>query len=412
MPTGTHYEILQVQPTADFEIIQAAYRRMVLRYHPDRNDSADAREMTQQLNQAYEVLSDPAKRAAYDKELSAKSEPSRPSRGRNTHSRTASDSDSPSWFNAVLPTRAWVTGILGALVISSFLAVVGSGESANPFAWFSNAEEIVGVVDLETAMNTPTRSNAVGSVTASEASSPSSSLSPTAVPTATAVPSLTVRELFILESNGEITPVLTALMVKLINQGLNPSLDQPGAITVTSVTPTVDVCRHVECVGGTIPVGQNDSISLNAMVEPINPLTDRHYIVWLADLNGSTLNSQRIRWSEEQLASTLADDDAGRAKFLSLESPVFDISVPEFIKDYNDLFLSGLEEVENEAIIECSLSIGPDRAVEVGNLDCLSQPTPVFQLDAVQVAEVLNRHFIIELMLESEFLERGLDSND
>ncbi|MDE0721622.1 MAG: J domain-containing protein [Dehalococcoidia bacterium] len=33
MPSGTHYEILQVQPTANFEIIQAAYRRMMLRYH-------------------------------------------------------------------------------------------------------------------------------------------------------------------------------------------------------------------------------------------------------------------------------------------------------------------------------------------------------------------------------------------
>nr|MBC8280940.1 J domain-containing protein [Chloroflexota bacterium] len=343
MPTGTLYEILQVQPTADFEIIQAAYRRMVLRYHPDRNDSVDAREMTQQLNQAFEVLSDPIKRAAYDQELSAKREPRRPSHGPSTSSQATSDDASPSWFNAILPTRAWVTGILGALIISSLLVVVGSGESANPLDWFSDAEEIIGAFDQEAATNAPAGSNPIGSVAVSQETPPSLP-NPTAIPTATAVPPLTVRDIFILESNGEITPILAALLLKLTNQGLSPSLDQPGAITVTSVTPTVDVCRYVECVGGTLPVGQNDPITLNAMVEPINPIADKHYMVWLADLDGSTLNAHRITWSEEHLGNTTADKDSGRVKFISITSPIFDISIPEFIKDYNDVFLRGLEE--------------------------------------------------------------------
>ncbi|MBC8279563.1 MAG: hypothetical protein H8E48_02145, partial [Chloroflexi bacterium] len=55
---------------------------------------------------------------------------------------------------------------------------------------------------------------------------------------------------------------------------------------------------------------------------------------------------------------------------------------------------------------------GPDGSVVVGNLDCASQPTPQFQMDAQQFTEILGRHFIVELMLESEFLERGLNSND
>jgi curved DNA-binding protein CbpA len=73
MPEYNLYEILQVQPSADSEIIQAAYRRLILRYHPDRNDSADAQEMTQRLNRAYEILSDPKRRTAYDRDSSGTS---------------------------------------------------------------------------------------------------------------------------------------------------------------------------------------------------------------------------------------------------------------------------------------------------------------------------------------------------
>ena len=63
------YELLQVTPNADPEIIQAAYRRLILRYHPDRSSEPNAAEMTQKLNAAYEILNDPVKRAEYDREL-------------------------------------------------------------------------------------------------------------------------------------------------------------------------------------------------------------------------------------------------------------------------------------------------------------------------------------------------------
>src|SRR5579871_2407598 len=61
-----YYEILQVSPHADAEVIQAAYRRLCLKYHPDRCTEANANEMMKLLNEAYEVLSDAAKRNAYD----------------------------------------------------------------------------------------------------------------------------------------------------------------------------------------------------------------------------------------------------------------------------------------------------------------------------------------------------------
>jgi curved DNA-binding protein CbpA len=67
-PTGQadHYKILQVDPEADPEVIQAAYHRLARKFHPDVGGSADAERMAR-LNLAWEVLRDPDRRAAYDR---------------------------------------------------------------------------------------------------------------------------------------------------------------------------------------------------------------------------------------------------------------------------------------------------------------------------------------------------------
>ena len=84
------YEILQVHPSAHPEIIQAAYRRLALLYHPDTNPAPDAGEMMARVNRAYEVLSDPEKRAEYDHSRVTQSEPApqetRPRRRRGSSS--------------------------------------------------------------------------------------------------------------------------------------------------------------------------------------------------------------------------------------------------------------------------------------------------------------------------------------
>ena len=62
-----YYAILQVHPSATREVIDAAYRKLAAKYHPDVSTSPDADDKMKQLNEAYEVLTDPAKRVAYDK---------------------------------------------------------------------------------------------------------------------------------------------------------------------------------------------------------------------------------------------------------------------------------------------------------------------------------------------------------
>ncbi len=65
-----HYEILEVSPNASPEVIKAAYKSLMQRYHPDKNpDNAGAAEHAILVGQAYEVLSDSNRRAAYDIEL-------------------------------------------------------------------------------------------------------------------------------------------------------------------------------------------------------------------------------------------------------------------------------------------------------------------------------------------------------
>jgi len=63
-----YYAILQVSPIADREVIEGSYVRLTHKYHPDLNASPDAAEQMRAINEAYDVLCDPFKRAAYDRE--------------------------------------------------------------------------------------------------------------------------------------------------------------------------------------------------------------------------------------------------------------------------------------------------------------------------------------------------------
>jgi len=61
-----YYEILGVNRNATREEIQAAYRRLVLQFHPDINKSPEATRKMAEINEAYDALSDPEKRKKYD----------------------------------------------------------------------------------------------------------------------------------------------------------------------------------------------------------------------------------------------------------------------------------------------------------------------------------------------------------
>jgi curved DNA-binding protein CbpA len=70
MPAGPPfdpYATLQVVPTADQEVVNAAFKALALKYHPDRDPTRRAAEKMATLNRAYALVRDAALRAAFDR---------------------------------------------------------------------------------------------------------------------------------------------------------------------------------------------------------------------------------------------------------------------------------------------------------------------------------------------------------
>lgn len=61
-----YYEVLGVNKSASSAEIKSAYRKLALKFHPDRNKEAGAEAKFKEINEAYQVLSDPKKKQTYD----------------------------------------------------------------------------------------------------------------------------------------------------------------------------------------------------------------------------------------------------------------------------------------------------------------------------------------------------------
>src|SRR5476651_2859947 len=67
MAKRDYYEVLGVNRDASEEDIKKSYRKLAMKHHPDRNpDSKDSEDKFKEAKEAYEILSDAKKRAAYD----------------------------------------------------------------------------------------------------------------------------------------------------------------------------------------------------------------------------------------------------------------------------------------------------------------------------------------------------------
>jgi hypothetical protein len=70
VPRGnTAYQVLQLDPAAEQEVVEAAFKRLALKYHPDTSKAPDASDRMRELIEAHRVLNDPGKREQYDRSI-------------------------------------------------------------------------------------------------------------------------------------------------------------------------------------------------------------------------------------------------------------------------------------------------------------------------------------------------------
>ena len=69
------YKTLQVDPEAEQEVIQAAYRRLARKYHPDLAETPEAADRMAAINAAWELIGDEMARRAYDRQRAGSTAP-------------------------------------------------------------------------------------------------------------------------------------------------------------------------------------------------------------------------------------------------------------------------------------------------------------------------------------------------
>ena len=112
-----YYEILELEKNATDEQIKKAYRRLAVKFHPDKNKSKNAEEAFKKINQAFTVLSDKNKRKNYDL---FGSEEGQGLNGMNFSTATGADFDPFEIFNAFFQGSGFSNGFGPEVSFTSF----------------------------------------------------------------------------------------------------------------------------------------------------------------------------------------------------------------------------------------------------------------------------------------------------
>lgn len=128
-----YYKILGVSPDAEAEVITAAYKALMRKYHPDHNRAENSDIRAKELNEAYAVLNSPQKRKEYD-EIRSKNESPPPTSPNSQHS--SNRSAEPDKAPRHLPDRSGISFAIatfltaGAMIIGAYLFGNSKGSPA------------------------------------------------------------------------------------------------------------------------------------------------------------------------------------------------------------------------------------------------------------------------------------------
>lgn len=143
-PEPDWYAVLQVAPTAEPEVIAAAFKRLSMKYHPDHDPTPQAQERQTRLNAAFEVIGDPLKRAQYD---------ARRQSSQDSGTRSTKDSPRPKSAakRAVATRRGWRASAI-SIAVAGLLFAIGAARGS----WFGSNEARSGHVSTLTTIGSPT----------------------------------------------------------------------------------------------------------------------------------------------------------------------------------------------------------------------------------------------------------------
>ena len=132
------YKVLQVDPEAEDEVIQAAYRRLARKYHPDLAETPEAAARMSRINAAWELIGDPEARRAYDRKRPTASgwpaSPSTPGPGTPPRPTTVPPVQPPTPRPPETVSRDWTSGrsTQGGGFDESMRAAEGFGAAGPP----------------------------------------------------------------------------------------------------------------------------------------------------------------------------------------------------------------------------------------------------------------------------------------